>query len=271
MQMVPSWAKPLALLQTAPASYDSTCARGLGVQGGLRVLGGAAGSPTGCQPQPQSHPLGPPLPVMPTLTPASPRRPGWGTHLEEGDDEGSQREVGGLLELGVKLLDGERGVLWGQPGLSTTGHGPLPAPAPPQAPFAPSPPFLLLCQLCHAQGKTTLKGRPRSRLCWRCQQWGPNPAPMSTQGAVQIPGDAGKTAPAFPGFSSIQHQQDPLFAPFSSVSITKGKRRVPRGGITPPAPGPTPRPADVPRAPGRGCAPAPRSRGRCRCRTAAAW
>lgn len=35
-------------------------------------------------------------------------------YLQEGDDEGPQREVGGLLELGMELLNGQRGVLWGE-------------------------------------------------------------------------------------------------------------------------------------------------------------
>lgn len=47
-----------------------------------------------------------------------------GTHLQEGDDKGPQWEVGGLLQLGMELLNGQRGVLWGQQPLS-------PSPVPP--------------------------------------------------------------------------------------------------------------------------------------------
>lgn len=207
MQMVTSWAKALALLQTAPASCDSTRARSWVCRGDTRAWGGDAGSPTGIrQPRPQSHPPNPLLLAIRTLTPTSPRSPGCGTHLEEGDDEGSQWEVGGLLELGVELLDGERGVLRGQPGLSAAGRGPPPALHPPEGFFAVSPPFLLLCQLCHAQGKATLEGKPRSREN-HAQGFAGNASTRdpTLHRAVQIPGDAGKTAPIFPGFRSVQH------------------------------------------------------------------
>lgn len=62
-------------------------------------------------------------------------------HLQEGDDEGTQREVGGLLKLGVELLDGKRGVLGGETrpqSARAPGRAPQPA-ALPAAPLTTSP------------------------------------------------------------------------------------------------------------------------------------
>lgn len=120
-----------------------------------------------------------------------------GTHLEEGDDEGTQWEVGGLLELGVKLLNGERGVLWEQPGLS---------PCPPLAPqgdallllpqfFPISAPLLTLpcSRENHNGGENHAQGFASSR-------------DSTLNHAMQIPGDAENTSSIFLRFRSIQHQ-----------------------------------------------------------------
>lgn len=111
--MATSWADPLLYCNqpwpcvTPHVWGGHTCA-----WGDTRVPEG-----TWAAPKPPPNPLCRNAAMNPTV-------PRLETHLEEGDDKGAQREVGGLLELGVKLLDGEGGVLWGQPGLSTPGTAP---------------------------------------------------------------------------------------------------------------------------------------------------
>lgn len=72
---------------------------------------------------------------------AAPLGDGDAAHLQEGDDEGTQREVGGLLKLGMELLDGERGVL-GEETRPRSARAPRHGPAarrPPPAPLTTSP------------------------------------------------------------------------------------------------------------------------------------
>lgn len=163
--------------------------------GGTRVPGGDTDSP-----DPKATPRAP----FCQHKPRCPYGAQAGTHLEEGDDEGTQWEVGGLLELGVELLNGERGVLRGQPGLS---------PRPPLTPtgmlccFSPIfSPFLLLCWLCHSQGKTTMEGKttPKALPAARTQ---PCTVPCRSQEMLKI------HPPFFPDLGQSSTNRTLFFSP----------------------------------------------------------
>lgn len=79
--------------------------------------------------------------------------------------------------------------------------GSAPLAVAPRLPCTPQEDALLF--LPHFCSSATLEGKPRSRE--NHAQGNASTRDPTLHRAVQIPGDAGKTAPIFPGFRSIQH------------------------------------------------------------------